>query len=171
MNVFDPAKKSAEFIENFSDQHGLHDAYVVTSVGRITWLKDYETFIKAIAKIKSKIPNVKALIVGGVGAGKEDYFESLKALAESGGIGQGGFTGSQSRVSDIYYLSDVVVNGSLKMGNIGRTIVESLAMNTPVVATMRKLTDIIVDGTNGYYGESRMKMTLLPSYRYYIRSD
>ena len=75
----------------------------------------------------------------------------LKQLAKDEGVEkQIIFTGSQTHIAEIYALSDVLVNASLKMGNVARTIIESLAMNTPVIATtFEGLNNIIIDGVNG----------------------
>ena len=51
----------------------------------------------------------------------------------------------------IYKLSDIVVNASLKMGNMGRTVVEALALGTPVIATtFEGLHNLVEDDKNGY---------------------
>jgi glycosyltransferase involved in cell wall biosynthesis len=48
-------------------------------------------------------------------------------------------------------LSDIVVNASLKMGNMGRTVVEALALGTPVIATtFEGLRNLVEDDKNGY---------------------
>ncbi len=149
---FNPEHVDSHFIEQFKAQYDLNNKFIVSSVGRITWLKDFETFIKAIAIAKEKIPNITALIVGGIREDKQDYFNSLKDLARKHGVEQQIiFTGSQSKVAEVYALSDLTVNASLKMGNIGRTVVESLAMNTPTIATTYEgLTNLVEDGVNGY---------------------
>lgn len=152
LELFAPDQIDTDFIDGFLNQHQLHNRFVVSSVGRITWLKDYETFIKAIARCSEQIPNITGLIVGGVREDKTDYLESLKKLARDQGIEQRiVFAGNQNHMPEIYLLSDILVNASLKMGNVGRTVVESLAMNTPVLATTFKgLDNVIVDGRNGY---------------------
>ena len=131
--------------------YNLHNKYILASVGRVTWLKDYETFIKSIAIVKKEIPDVVGLIVGGVREDKSDYYQSLKKLTTDLGIENSIiFTGSQTKISEIYFLSDIVVNASLKMGNVGRTIVEALALNTPVIATTYDgLNNIVIDDVNG----------------------
>lgn len=140
-----------EFIDIFKEKYDLHDKFVIASVGRVTWLKDYETYIKSIALVKESIPNVVGMIVGGVREDKKEYVESLKDLAKSLGVSENIiFTGSQTNIAEVYYLSDIVVNASLKMGNVGRTVVESLAMNTPVIATTYEgLNNIVIDNLNG----------------------
>jgi glycosyltransferase involved in cell wall biosynthesis len=139
------------FIDDFQNRYGLNGKFIVTSVGRITWLKDYETFIKAIAIAKEHIPNIMGLIVGGVRKDKIEYFESLKTLAENEGVkNQIVFTGSQTQIAEVYMLSDILVNASLKMGNVARTITEALIMDTPVIATtFEGLNNIIIENENG----------------------
>lgn len=152
LDKFNPENIDKEFIKKFKQQFNLNDKFIVTSVGRITWLKDYETFIKAISIVKKSIPNVVGVIVGGVREDKNSYFNGLKKLASQQNVSEDiVFTGSQKEMPEIYYLSNVIVNASLKMGNVARTITESLAMDTPVIATTYEgLNDIIIDDINGY---------------------
>jgi glycosyltransferase involved in cell wall biosynthesis len=52
---------------------------------------------------------------------------------------------------ELYSLADVMVNCSPVMPNVQRTIVESLAMNTPVLATNQEgLNHLVRDGINGF---------------------
>ncbi len=150
--VFDPAKVDAEFIREFRAQHKLEGRKVAISVGRITWLKDYESFIDAIGLARRSHPNLVGVIVGGTAPGKENYGEELRQRAAAQGLGdQIVFAGSQTRMPELYALADVVVNVSLKMGNVGRTVAEGLAMNTPVLATTEKgLNNLVRDGVNGF---------------------
>ena len=56
----------------------------------------------------------------------------------------------------IYAMSDVVVNASLKMGNMGRTVVEALAVGKPVIATtFPGLNNLVQDGINGAVIQTR----------------
>lgn len=148
---FSARNMDQSFIDTFKEKYHLHDKFIITSVGRVTWLKDYETYIKSIALVKEHIPNVVGLIVGGVREDKTEYFESLKALAKHEGVEeQIIFTGSQTNIAEVYAMSDIVVNASLKMGNVARTVTESLAMNTPVIATtFEGLNNLIIDEVNG----------------------
>lgn len=157
LRLFDPAGESREFIADFCNRFGLAGRYVVTSIGRITWLKDYETFIEAVGLAVREIPQITGLIVGGVSDDKRGYFEKLKQLAVKRGVESHiVFAGSQQRMPEIYALSDVVVNASLKMGNVARTVTEALAMDKPVLATTYEgLRDIIRDGVNGYIIETK----------------
>lgn len=151
MQAFDPAVVDRAFIDAFKQEHRLEGRFVVTSVGRVTYLKDYESLIKAVAKLKGSIKNLTALIVGGVHEDKRAYAQSLKQLAEDEGVADRVvFAGSQRKIAEVYALSDVAVNASLKMGNVGRTVVEALAMDTPVIATTWPgLDNLVEDGRSG----------------------
>lgn len=149
---FNPKQLDEKFIHEFKTKFALNHQFVITSVGRITWLKDYETFIEAIAIARRTYPDIVGVIVGGIREDKTNYFQSLKDLALHFDVAEHiVFTGSQTHMPEIYALSNVVVNASLKMGNVARTVTEALAMNTPVIATTYEgLNNVIVDDVNGY---------------------
>lgn len=149
---FNPKSIDTQFIKEFKNQYDLNEKFIVSVVGRITQLKDIETFIHSIALLKEKIPDLKALIVGGVHLDKENYFENLKKLVHELNLdNEVIFTGSQSKIAEIYVLSDVVVSASKKPESFGRSVAEAIAMNTPVVATNHGgVKDIIIEGENGY---------------------
>ncbi|WP_429884937.1 glycosyltransferase family 4 protein [Geoalkalibacter halelectricus] len=157
LDQFDPTKVDCAFIDEFRQKHHLENKFVVTSVGRITWLKDYETFIEAISLAQGEIPGIVGLIVGGAREDKQDYLGELQNLAGKLGVSDRiVFAGSQSKIAEIYALGDVLVNASLKMGNIGRTIVEAFALDTPVIATTYEgLDNLVEDGVNGYLIKTR----------------
>ena len=153
LEKFNPSNLDSDFIENFKKQFELNNQFIVTSVGRITQLKDLETFIKSIGLIQKKFSNVVGLIVGGVRVDKQNYFESLKDLVNSLHVNII-FTGSQEKVAEIYRLSDVVTSSSKKPESFGRSVAEALALNTPVIATNHGgVLDIIVKNENGYFVE------------------
>lgn len=148
---FNPSHLDTDFIAKFKKQYELESKFVVTTVGRVTQLKDLETFIKTIAIVQKSIPNVVGLIVGGVRVDKQNYFESLKSLVASLHV-EVVFTGSQSKVAEIYSLSDVVTSSSKKPESFGRSVAEALALSTPVIATNHGgVLDIIQENINGYF--------------------
>ncbi|HEY9170800.1 MAG TPA: glycosyltransferase [Verrucomicrobiae bacterium] len=156
LRVFDPGKVDASFVAEFRAKHNLAARKVVMSVGRVTRLKGYEDFIDAIGILRGAIPSAVGMIVGGAG-GKEDYLAELEARVERLGLrGQIIFAGSQSSMAEIYSVADVLVNCSPIMPNVQRTIVESLAMNTPVLATHQEgLNHLVRDGVNGFIINTR----------------
>lgn len=153
--LFNKNNLDKEFLDNFKDEYDLNDKFIVSIVGRVTQLKDYETFIKAILGVKKSIKNVKAIIVGGVREDKEDYFNSLKKLINELDLEENiSFTGSQNKIAEVYALSNVVVSSSKKPESFGRAVAEAIALNTPVVATNHGgVKDIIIENENGFFFE------------------
>lgn len=151
--TFNNENLDKSFIFNFIKEFDLEDKLIITTVGRITQLKDYKTFIKSIAGVKTKQQNIKALIVGGVREDKQEYFQSLKKLIQDLDLEENiTFTGSQKKIAEIYALSDVVVSSSKKPESFGRAVAEAIALNTPVIATNHGgVKDIIIENENGFF--------------------
>ena len=136
LDYFDPEKMDTSFVSSFRNRFELQDSFVVTSIGRLTSLKDYETFLRAFALLRWEIENVRGLIVGGAHMKKRRYAHELRALATSLALdGIVHFVGSVAEIREIYALSDVIVSASKKPESFGRTCAEALAMGRPVVAT------------------------------------
>jgi glycosyltransferase involved in cell wall biosynthesis len=152
LGYFDPAKADAGFMTGFRRKHGLEGRFVITIVGRITEWKGHDCFIRALADVQREYPDVIGVIAGGVWHDKQGYLESLKKLADENGADVR-FAGSQSKVREIYALSDLVVSAaSTKPETFGRTAAEALAMNRPVIASAHGGSlDIILDGENGFF--------------------
>jgi glycosyltransferase involved in cell wall biosynthesis len=155
LELFNPKNIDETFMENFKKEFNLKDKFIVSSVGRVTQLKDYETFIKAILLVKKEIPNIVGLIVGGVRSDKEDYLNSLKSLTKELNLEENIiFTGSQNKIEQIYALSDVVISSSKKPESFGRAVAEAICMNKPVIATNHGgVKDIIIENVNGFFFE------------------
>jgi glycosyltransferase involved in cell wall biosynthesis len=155
LELFNPKNIDNDFIENFKKEFNLKDKFIVSSVGRVTQLKDYETFIKAILLVKKEIPNIIGLIVGGVRSDKENYLNSLKNLIKELNLEENIiFTGSQNKIEQIYALSDVVISSSKKPESFGRAVAEAICMNKPVLATNHGgVKDIIIENVNGFFFE------------------
>lgn len=150
---FNPDSLDEDFMDEFKKRFDLGGKFVVSTVGRITQLKDLETFVEAIAIVQKELPNVVGLIVGGVRKDKQSYFETLKNLVKSLHVNIV-FTGSQAKVAEIYALSDVVTSTSKKPESFGRSVAEALAVNTPVIATNHGgVLDIIAENRNGFFVE------------------
>jgi glycosyltransferase involved in cell wall biosynthesis len=151
MDHFDPAQTDPTFIESFKQQHALKSRYIITIVGRITEWKGHDTFIRALAEVQKKHPEVIGVVAGGVWHGKEEHLQSLQKMAKELKA-EIRFTGSQKQVREIYALSDLVVSAaSSKPETFGRTAAEALAMNTPVIASAHGGSlDILKDRENGF---------------------
>lgn len=151
LDLFNPETVDRDIAVEISRKYRLDGKFVVSAVGRITQLKDYETFIRALALAREKIPNIAGLIVGGVRADKKDYFQTLQALVNQLDASDFiHFPGSFPRTVEIYAISDIIVSCSKKPESFGRTAAEAMAMNVPVIATDHGgITDIVVDGKTG----------------------
>ncbi len=120
------------FIEEFKKKYNLKEKFIISSVGRVTQLKNYETVIKALSQLSKRYV---LLIVGGVREDKKEYFNYLQSLVERLGLKKRVFfTGSVSKIAEIYRLSDIIVSASKKPESFGRSLVEAMAMDTPVIA-------------------------------------
>ena len=152
LELFNPQRLDAAFLKAFSEEHGLRGRFVVTAVGRITQLKDYETLIRAVALVRRQVPEVLCLIVGGVRDDKQGYFAELQSLVDELELADGvRFTGSQARIPEIYALSQVAVSSSKKPESFGRSAAEALAMNVPVAASAHGgMLDIVREGETGF---------------------
>jgi glycosyltransferase involved in cell wall biosynthesis len=148
---FDPEAIDNPFIRDFTQRQGLEEKTVITMVGRITEWKGHDTFIRALAEVQKRHPEVVGVVVGGIWHGKEDFFHGLEKLAKELETNIC-FVGSQTQVREIYALSDLVVSAaSTKAETFGRTAAEALAMNTPVIASAHGGSlDILLDGENGF---------------------
>jgi len=161
MDYFDPKKVDYSFIETFKEKYDLQGKTILTTVGRITELKGIDDFIRAIAIVQKKHPQVVGLVVGGARHNKEAFFQSLKNLAIQLDA-HIHFVDSQTQLREIYTLSNLVISAtSIKPETFGRTIAESLAMETPVVASAHGgALDIIRDGVNGFFFEPQNSLDL-----------
>jgi glycosyltransferase involved in cell wall biosynthesis len=152
---FNPETTDLGWMDNFKTQYGLNGKFIVTTVGRITELKDYETFIQAVCSCAKSNPNIRGLIVGGVRHDKQAYFERLQELVRGLGMEKHIiFAGSHMHIAEIHALSDMLVSCSKKPESFGLTLIEALAMDTPVIATRHGgPLDIIREGENGFLFE------------------
>lgn len=148
---FDPDRLDQDWIDNFKKTFGLENKQIVTTVGRISRSKDYETFLRGIAICAKDDPNIRGLIIGGSRRNNKKYGARLNALAHQLGIeDQIVFAGNQTRLPEIYSLSQMVVSSSKTPETFGLTLIEAMAMNTPVIATRHGgPLDIIQEGVNG----------------------
>lgn len=155
LELFSPVHLDAAFREKFTAEFQLAGRLVISTVGRITQLKDLETFIRAIGLIREQKPEVLGLIVGGVREDKRAYHEGLLVLVAQLGLENHiRFTGSRKEVADIYALSKVVVSSSKKPESFGRSAAEALAMGVPVVATGHGgILDIVIPAQTGFLFE------------------
>ena len=121
-------------------------------VGILVPWKGQIVFLKAARRVLDRVPNARAVIVGGAPHDGKSYVDELKSLACDLGIADRViFTGFRADVPEILKLVDVVVHASISPEPFGRVIVEAMAMRRPVVASRAGgPLEIIEDNRNGF---------------------
>ena len=150
---FNPDKLDTTWMTQFKTQYGLEGHFVVLIAGRISSLKGIDWAIKALVKVSDRLPSWKLLIVGSPQAGQENYTNELKALVQKLQLEERViFTGSQRQMAEVYACANVVISATTrKPETFGRSLVEALAMNCPVIATAHGgALDIVKPGVSGW---------------------
>jgi len=127
------------------------DEFVVGMVSRITPLKGHSDFIKAVSILNRKLPQLRAVIVGG--APKEKYKDNLDLLIRRLGLAKAvEFLPPTQDVPSVMEKLDVLVSATTTPEAFGRVIIEANASGVPVVATrVGGIVDIVEDGKTGLF--------------------
>ncbi len=127
---------------------------VLGMVGRICDEKGQREMIQALGLLGKDYPRLKLLLAGSVK--DKTYFSSLEKLIEHENlVDRVIFTGYQKDVIRLLQALDCLVVAS-KMESFGRTIIEAMAVHTPVIAVRSGgIPEIINPGENGFLLESR----------------
>ena len=120
--------------------------YVVGSMANLTPVKGHPYFLEAASIISQEISNVHFLVVGD-GPLKKELEQKARHLGLSQKVT---FTGSVAEPTPLLAIMDVSVLSSLSEG-FSNTILESMAMGKPVVATnVGGNPEAVVDGETGF---------------------
>jgi glycosyltransferase involved in cell wall biosynthesis len=117
------------------------DDLLVTYAGRLHPAKGVETLLEGFSLIAHNRPSHlvvagRAAVMPGSGGGVRDYLGELRALAERLGIARAiTWIDHHSDVAGLFSASDVTVLPSLWSEPFGRVVIESMACETPVVAS------------------------------------
>lgn len=111
---------------------GDPEELLVTMAGRLSRLKGHEAFIEVIAELRVRGVPVRGLVVGDDAGKRRRYAARLKAQAARRKLPID-FLGSRNDLRAILSVSDIVVSLSEKPESFGRTVLEALALGTPVV--------------------------------------
>lgn len=124
------------------------EAKLVAIVGALHPRKDLHTFLEAAARVDGQVGNVVFLVAG---TGSEQYTGSVRRrIAELGLDTRVKLLGWRDDVVDLLAGIDVLVISS-EQESFGRTMVEALAMETPVVSTRcGGPEEVLVDGDTGF---------------------
>lgn len=145
-------KPSQGVLETFRTTWGLTEADEVFGyIGRLGEEKNLAVLIKAFDKVAKSRPNAKLLFVGDF-----EYRATLEAMAAQSRYGDRiVFTGAMPReqLGVAYAALDVFVFPSLK-DTQGWVLHEAAHAGLPIVVTDRGLSEVVVDGENGYYARN-----------------
>ena len=137
--LWNPVRISADetAIDNFrysvlSNYPNDWKGYMVSTVGNLQAIKQPLLFIQmGLQMLKLSSKNIHFVIVG---EDRGDYISEMKKLVDEASCSkQFSFLGFREDIAEIISASDLVVACS-KADAFGRTIIESMSLNTPVVA-------------------------------------
>lgn len=110
-----------------------NDVVVLSIIGRIEENKNQDFAVEIIKGLKDKGYNVKLFIIGPTG-NKSFYIKVLDSVKKYNLTEDIIFTGFVENVCDYIFSSDIVLCCSL-YESMGKVVLESLCLNTPVVST------------------------------------
>jgi glycosyltransferase involved in cell wall biosynthesis len=116
--------------------------------GRLTKRKGIDVYLLAMHHLKDSHPDLHHLVIG---EGSEAVTRELISIADELGLGgRVWFIGHREDVMALFSRVDVVVSASLREP-FGRTLIEAMACEVPVVATRSGgPEEIVVEGENGF---------------------
>lgn len=126
-------------------------APVIVMVGNIKSWKGQETVVRAVARIRERMPQLRCVFVGDTAPGDAEYAKTLQALVTSLSLERNViFAGVTPHVADYLDMSDLVVHASVLPEPFGRVVLEAMACRRPVVGSRGgAITEIVVDGETG----------------------
>jgi glycosyltransferase involved in cell wall biosynthesis len=118
----------------FAEYPQLAGAPLLTLPARGTRLKGHHEAIELIAELKRRGIEARLLLLGVIEPGREAYVEELRQLVRERGVeAQVVLTPPRNDVRDIYAISALVLQLSIKPESFGRTVVEALSLCRPVL--------------------------------------
>ena len=126
-------------------EFGLEDAEIVTTVGRYVEEKNQALQLEALAVLAPERPRLRGMLVG-VGPLRDELDRRAHELGIHDRVL---LTGARADAIDIVAASDVLTLTSTREG-LGLTLIEAMAVGTPVVATaVGGIVDVVVDDETG----------------------
>ncbi|MET4677185.1 MULTISPECIES: glycosyltransferase [unclassified Luteibacter] len=122
-------------------QRAFHEQYpqlagapLLTLPGRGTRLKGHADAIELVADLQQRAIDVRLLLLGADEPGREAYVAELRQLIHARGLDDRVvISPARADVRDVYALSDLVLQLSVRPESFGRTVVEALALCRPVL--------------------------------------
>jgi glycosyltransferase involved in cell wall biosynthesis len=115
---------------------------------RLAPWKGQDVLIEALGRV----PDVRAIIVGSAMFGETDFEARLQAQVERLGLGDRiRFLGRREDVAPLMQAVDAVIHPSVDPEPFGLTLVEAMALGTPVIASATgAISEILADGRFSY---------------------
>ncbi len=136
----------------FRTRFGLGSSRLVGVVGRIkAGRKGQDSFVRAVARLKGRFPDVRYVLIGSPFPGNEDHLERVQALiGELGLTREVVCTGDVADIKAAYASLTISVLPSGLPEPFGGVVIESMAMGKPVVGTRHGGTiEQVDDGMTG----------------------
>jgi glycosyltransferase involved in cell wall biosynthesis len=122
-------------------QRAFHEQYpqlagapLLTLPGRGTRLKGHADAIELVADLQQRAIDVRLLLLGADEPGREAYVAELRQLIHARRLDDRVvISPARADVRDVYALSDLVLQLSVRPESFGRTVVEALALCRPVL--------------------------------------
>lgn len=151
LNSLNIKKNRTETIKSYNISHITEKNLLVGVIGYFHRWKNYELFINAIKIVVENFENCRALIIGDKNIGDKTYFNFLKKMISEYNLETKiFFIGYRADMFDVINSLDIVVSSSVEEP-FGRTIIESMALFKPVIATFPGgSAEIILDNSTGY---------------------
>ncbi|MEA3254641.1 MAG: glycosyltransferase [Candidatus Altiarchaeota archaeon] len=145
--------------EVLREKLSIHSKNVVLYVGRLVHKKGVEYLIDAMETVVQVMDSIQLIIIGG-----GELEEKLRGKVERLGMGNViCFAGrvDHDRIAEYYAVSDVIVVPSIidrhgETEGMPAVVLEAMACGKPLIASdVSGITDIVIDGYNGFIIRSR----------------
>ncbi len=127
-------RPSSEWLQDWlADWPQFAGKRLIVLPGRITRLKGHHDFIRLLAELKARVPDIHGVVVGEAEARHHPYLAELEAAAKENGLENDlTFTGHRGDLREIFSVSSLVLSLSTQPEAFGRTVLEALALGVPV---------------------------------------
>jgi glycosyltransferase involved in cell wall biosynthesis len=122
-----------------------NDTLIVGLIGRLSWEKGVDIFLRAAARVLVEFPSAKFVVVGeGPDKGKLEQLVNELKIRESVSM-----LGRRNDMPSVYASLDVMVSASRQEG-LPMAILEGMASGLPLVATaVGEVPTVVLDGRTG----------------------
>jgi lipopolysaccharide heptosyltransferase II len=123
----------------------------ILNLGRLSPIKGQLEFLRAIHRLRERVPNLEVWLAGSEGEGKGKYTREIEATIRQLGLEKiVKLLGTRRDVRELLKAADVLVLSTLVPESFGRVLIEAGAVGTACVATrLGGALEILEDGLDG----------------------